>query len=100
MAAIRGGYCRDPTMAHMLRCLFFLEAKFEVVLTAIRVPGVDNGPADAISRNNLDVFFGLVPLAHQVACQIPAGLVDQLVIEGHWTSEDWKSWLGTLLMLP
>ena len=99
MAAIRGGYCRDPTMAHMLRCLFFLEAKFEVVLTAIHVPGVDNGPADAISRNNLDVFFGLVPLAHQVACQIPVGLVDQLVIEGHWTSEDWKSWI-TLLMLP
>ena len=87
-------------MAHMLRCLFFLEAKFEVLLTAIHVPGVDNGPADAICRNNLDVFFGLVPQAHQVACQIPVGLVDQLVIQGYWTSEDWKSWLGTLSMLP
>jgi len=45
-------------MAHicMLRCSFFLEAEFEVVLTAIHVLGVDNGPADAISRNNLDVF--------------------------------------------
>ena len=98
VAAIRGGYCRDPAMAHMLRCLFFLEAKFEVVLTAVHVPGVDNGPADAISRNKLDMFFGLVPQAHRVACQLPVGLVDRLVAQGQWTSEDWRGWLESLSM--
>ena len=25
VAAVKSGYCRDPTLAHMLRCLFFLE---------------------------------------------------------------------------
>ena len=46
VAAIRGGYCQDPTMAHMLRCLFYLEAKHE---TSMHVPGVENGATDAIS---------------------------------------------------
>ena len=43
VAAVRGGYCKDPPMAHMLRCLFFLEAKFDLTLSAVHVPGVDNG---------------------------------------------------------
>ena len=29
-----GGYCKDPAMGHLLRCLFFLEARFDLVLTA------------------------------------------------------------------
>ncbi len=36
VAALKGGYGKDPTLAHMLRCLFFLEAKFDLSLTAIR----------------------------------------------------------------
>ena len=57
VAVVRGGYCKDPSLAHMLRCLFFLEAKFDVVLTAAHVPGAENGVADSISRNNLHTFF-------------------------------------------
>ena len=56
VAAIKGGYCRDPAMAHMLRCLFFLGARFQLTLTAAHVPGVDNGAADA-----LELFFDLIP---------------------------------------
>ena len=98
VAAVRGGYCKDPAMAHMLRCLFFLEAKFGFSLSAEHVSGKDNGAADAISRNKLDTFFKLVPKAHPAACQAPAGLVEKLVAQGHWTSDDWKAWLGTLSM--
>ena len=50
VAALKGGY---PTLAHMLRCLFFLEAKFDVLLSARHIPGVENGAADSISRNVL-----------------------------------------------
>ena len=57
VAAIRGGHCRDPAMAHMLRCLFFLEASFNLSLSAVHVAGVNNGAADSISRNRLDNFF-------------------------------------------
>lgn len=41
---MKGGYCKDPTLAHMLRCLF-LEAKFDLILSACHVPGVENGVA-------------------------------------------------------
>ena len=98
VAAVRGGYCKDPPMAHMLWCLFFLEAKFDLTLSAVHVPGVDNGAADSLSRHSLDSFFHLVPQAHRVAHPVLAGLVSQLVVEGPWTSDIWKAWLGTLSM--
>ena len=50
-------------MAHMLRCLFFIEVYFDLTLTATHIPGVENRAADAISRNNLDEFFSLNPQA-------------------------------------
>ena len=96
VASIKGGYCRDPKMAHMLRCLFFLEARFEIMLTATHVAGVDNGAADAISRDKLDVFFNLVPQASQAASRVPPGLVARLVGQDHWTCDTWKDWLETL----
>ncbi len=37
---IKGGYCKDPSMASMLRCLFL---QFNVILTAVHVAGVDSG---------------------------------------------------------
>ena len=37
-------------MAHLLRCLFFLEAKHELSLTVVHVRGVDNGAADEMNR--------------------------------------------------
>ena len=57
VAMIRGGYCKDPSLAHMLRCLVFLEVKFDMVLTEVHVPGVQSWVADSISRNNLQTFF-------------------------------------------
>ena len=74
VAALRGGYCKDPAMAHMLRCLFFLEAKFNLALTAVHLSGVDNGAADAVSRNKLDVFFRLCPQAQQIAKPVSGDL--------------------------
>ena len=64
VASIKGGYCRDPGMAHMLRYLFYLEARFDILLTATHVAGVDNKAADAISRNKLDVFLISSPRPH------------------------------------
>ena len=99
VAVIRGGYCKDPSLAHMLRCLFFLEAKFDVVLTAVHVPGVRNGVADSISRNNLHTFFNLHPQAHQQPCPVPRELIQHLVTDTPWTSNVWSAWLRTLSMI-
>lgn len=100
VAAVRGGYCRDPTLAHMLRCLFFLEAKFDVSLTAVHVPGVENGAADSISRDNLPRFFDFLPQARREPCPVPKELVRRLVVNAPWTSSVWSAWLETLSMAP
>ena len=97
VAAVKSGYCRDPTLAHMLRCLLFLETKYDASLSAIHVPGIENGAADSISRNNLPQFFDLLLQAHQNPCKVPDNLVSHLIRDRPWTSDDWKSWLGTLL---
>ena len=97
VAAVKSGYCRDPTLAHMLHCLFFLEAEYDASLSAIHVPGIENGDADSISRNNLPLFFDLLPQAHQSPCRVPDNLVSHLIRDRQWTSDDWKTWLGTLL---
>lgn len=98
VAAIKGGYCKDPTLAHTLRCLFFLEAKFDIWLTAKHVPGVENGVADSISRNNLHLFFHLLPKARQESDPVPRGLVQHLVSDTPWTSDVWRAWLENLSM--
>ena len=96
VAAVRGGYCKDPTLAHMLRCLFYVEARFDLSLTAAHIPGKENRVADDISRNNLASFFALVPQAHREPYPVPKDLVGRLVTNKHWTSDDWKSWLEIL----
>ena len=100
VASVRGGYCKDASMVHMLRCLFFLEAKFSLTLTAVHVPGVNNGAADAISRNRLDMFFHLVPQAQQGPCPVPRGLVGRLVVQEQWTSDVWRRWLESMSENP
>ena len=85
-------------MAHMLRCLFFLEARFQLTLTAAHVPGVDNGAADAISRNRLELFFDLIPQAQRSACPVPEELVRRLVTQDQWTSVNWRRWSESLLI--
>ena len=88
-------------MAHMLRCLFFIEAFNDLTLAAMHVPGVENRAADCISRNNMDEFFSLYPQAQHQPVSVPPGLVNQLVLpkeDKPWISNDWKVWLGSWLL--
>ena len=80
----------------MLRCLFFLEAKFNLALTTVHVSGVDNGAVDAVSRNELDVFFCLCPQAQQTAKPMSGDLIRRLVLNEWGTSDTWKTWLKAL----
>ena len=99
VASIEGGYCRDPGMAHMLRYLFYLETRFDILLTATYVAGVDNKAGDAISRNKLDVFSNLFPQASRAPSKIPPHLVARLVNQEKWTCNTWRDWLETLSRL-
>ena len=60
---INGRYARDPLLAHMLRCLFFICAHHQWSLVARHTPGRNNVAADALSRNDLPLFYSQVPNA-------------------------------------
>ena len=65
-------------MGHMLRCLFFLEAKFEFTWSTVNIPGKDNGLLMEEVRHILQL----------AACQVLVGLMRKLVVQGDWTPDD------------
>ena len=48
---------------HLLRCIFFISAKFDFTIVAAHIPGRLNTIADAILRNNVPLFLSLSPQA-------------------------------------
>ena len=90
VSVVNTGSSRDSTLMHMLRCLFFVAAKFEVQVRAQHIPGIMNVAADALSRNNLPHFLQVVHQADPDPSPMPAALVDLLVREQpDWTSPHW-----------
>lgn len=90
VAVINSGYSRVPQIMHLLRCLFFIRAFFQVSVWAVHVPGQQNCMADAISRNNLAYLFSQVPEAANRHTVIPTALLSLLVEQRpDWTSPAW-----------
>ena len=90
VAAINSGYSRIPQIMHLLRCLFFIRARFQISVRAVHIPGQHNCIADAISRNNLDYFFSQAPQAASRCTIIPRNLLKLLVEQQpDWTSPAW-----------
>ena len=87
---INSGCCKDPTLMHLLRCLFFMAAHFSITVKAFHIPGVENIAADAISRNDLSRFMQATPEATPDPYPIPEKLVQMLVrLQPDWTSSLW-----------
>ena len=79
-------------MAHMLRCLAFLQAYFQCQLIAQHIPGIHNSAADAISRNNISHFFSLCTQASLTPDLIPSDLLQLLLLEKpDWCSHRWTA---------
>ena len=75
----------------LLRCLFFIKAYFEISLSATHIKGEDNIGADALSRNNLHVFFTQIPQADRYSTPVPRSAVDLLVFQQpDWLSPSWS----------
>ncbi len=90
-AVINSGTAKDPLLMHLMRCLFFYAAHYKFVVSAHHLSGKDNSGADAISRNNADLFLSLYPQAVWTATPIPPALL-QLAISSRpdWTDKIWK----------
>lgn len=72
--AVKKGSSKDTMTMHLLRCLWFLTAIFDIQITVLHIPGVLNTSADLLSRNQLKQFLMLHPQASTVPMPIPSAL--------------------------
>ena len=63
----------------LMRCLHFIAARFNLLLSATHIAGIANSLADALSRDNLLLFFKHHPQANCSPSPIPPALLDLLV---------------------
>ena len=83
-------YCKEPTLMHMLRVLFFAEAHYQFRLVAQHIPGTCNTLADHLSRNQLNKFHKKFPSANEYASPVPFSVLQWLLdTQVDWTSEHW-----------
>ena len=87
---LRSRSSRDPSLMHLLRCLFFIEAQHDLNLSVSHVAGSANGLADHLSRNRLSSFFqdapGADPIPSPIPPKLPALMLDR---RASWTSPNW-----------
>jgi len=98
VAILKSGSSKDEWVMHLMRSLFFFLASYNVTVRGEHVPGVENGAADAFSRDNQSSFLTQVPTAHQEPTAIPQVLLQALVINWpDWTSSSWTRLLSSYL---
>jgi len=75
VAAINKGSSKEPMVMHLLRCLWFFSAFFEINILASHIPGVLNTAADMLSRNRAAQFLCSHPSASCKPMQVPTPLL-------------------------
>ena len=93
---VNQGSSRNRDAMHLARCLAFITAKFEFHLTATHIKGANNVKADALSRDNLQLFRLLHPQANLEGSLIPQPLLDLVLLSRpDWTSKHWTELWNT-----
>ena len=89
---------KNGLLSHLLRCLFFATAFFDFDLGARHVPGVENGAADALSRNRLDLFFTQMNNASTSPTPLSPLLLEGLSKDHpEWGASQWMVWFNSIL---
>ena len=97
VAILKSGWCKGNLAMHLLRSLFFWLAMYQVSILSEHIPGASNGPADALSRNNVSYFMSQVPIASQQLTEVPQELIELLLTHRlDWTSQSWRVLLESI----
>ena len=86
---LKEGYSRESHLMHMIRMLVFFACHFQFWWTAEHIPGRENTLADAISRNNLELFLTQASPTPGEPAIVPSALADMLSQNTTWTSTNW-----------
>ncbi len=90
VAILRSGTSKDDLVMHVMRCLAFITARFNVVISASHIRG--GGVADALLRDNATLFHTHCTHMHYLpqATPISPSLVELLLLtKPDWTSPHW-----------
>ena len=100
VAAIKKGSAKDDTIMHLLRCLWFFVAYYDIGIAATHIPGVANCTADHLSRNNMSQFFLLNPQVNQQPTSLPQSLIKIMTTPGmDWTSAAFTEQFNTIISM-
>lgn len=98
VALINSGTSREDTLMHLMRCLSFIMAKFNFVVSASHIKGSHNVLADALSRNDRKTLSNY-PQAQPTPTAIPTPLLDLLIMhKPDWTSRHWTALWNNIFM--
>ena len=98
VAIVRSGSSRDLCVMHLMRCLFFFVAHYQLVLSPVIILEKQNEAADDLSGDSLSSFFQLIPGAKQDPTPLGADLMALLVTnQPDWMSESWRAVLCSTL---
>ena len=87
---LRSRSSADKLLMHLLLCLIFYSAFYRCQFIAEHIPGVLNTAADALSLNNISLFYSLVPQSWPVP--LPPVVVDLIVnTRPDWGSQAWTT---------
>ncbi|MBF2755157.1 MAG: hypothetical protein ISN29_07865 [Gammaproteobacteria bacterium AqS3] len=88
---LESGSAKDRILSHLLRCLFFFLARHQISYRAFHIAGRNNRAADALSRDDLHVYFSIFPQAPRTPTGFPQALTSLLLDSTlSWTSKSWK----------
>ena len=74
VGVVRRGWSGDSRLMAMVRHLLFSAACGGFHVDLLFLPTTENGPADALSRGNVDLFRSAVPAANAAPDPVPPGL--------------------------
>lgn len=90
--------CRDSSLMHLLRCLFFLEAHFQCSVVLAYIPGVENTLADNLSRDRLPIFLSKAVAPDPYPSPVNPALVELFLDpRANWTSQRWTQRFSTIV---
>lgn len=91
--AINKGRSKDVMVMHLLRCLWFFQALFDISIHVSHIPGVQNSAADMLSRNQQVQFLQLYPQSSPLPGYIPPPLI-QIISPRQldWTSPEFLNY--------
>ena len=97
---IEATYAKNSHLMHLLRLIVFYASYYDFWFTASHIPGILNISADALSRNNMTVFFSQVPCAAKDPIQIPDHLVQLVSLNQTWISTAWMTLFKATILQP